>query len=83
MWWSKRNTVRRSPRRRLSIEQCEPRQLLAVTTSLDSNTGTLTVAGDADADVIAIFGTPNSGELTIQGREGTTVDGGPASPLAA
>jgi hypothetical protein len=75
MRWSKKFALRRSPRRRLSVEQCEPRQLLAVTTSFDSGTGTLTITGDAGADDVAIFGTANPGEFTVQGHNGTSVNG--------
>jgi hypothetical protein len=80
MWWSKQSRVRRSSRSRLCFERCEPRNLLAVTTSFDNTTGTLTITGDADADVIAIFGTANPGEFTIQGS-GTTVDGGTSATI--
>jgi hypothetical protein len=68
-------------RRRLSFEQFEPRELLAVTTSIDNTTGTLTVTGDAGADSIAIFGTANAGEFTIQGRGGTTVNGAASATI--
>jgi hypothetical protein len=48
---------------------------MAVTTSL--STGVLTITGDADSDNIAVVGTSNAGELTVTGRNGTTVDGVP------
>ncbi len=67
-------------RRRLCFETVESRRLMAVTTSLDAN-GNLTVTGDAAADVIAIFGTSNAGEFTIQGS-GTTVDGGASATIS-
>jgi hypothetical protein len=54
---------------------------MAVTTSYDSGTGTLTITGDAAADDIAIFGTSTAGEITIQGRNGTTVDGGASATI--
>jgi hypothetical protein len=63
----------RSSRRRLAFESLEARRLMAVTTSL--NNGTLSITGDAAADDIAVVGTPNPGEFTIMGRNGTTVDG--------
>src|SRR5688572_11751446 len=75
MW---QRTSSRSRRRHLRFEQLEGRRLMAVTTSL--NNGTLTVTGDADADMIAIFGTANPGEFTIQGN-GTTVDGGTSATI--
>jgi len=58
---------------RASYEQLESRQLMAVTTSLDR--GTLTITGDDAADDIAIVGTSNPGELIITGRNGTLVNG--------
>ena len=67
-------------RRRLCFETVESRRLMAVTTSLDAN-GNLRVIGDAAADVIAIFGTSNPGEFTIQGS-GTTVDGGASATIS-
>jgi hypothetical protein len=63
----------RSYHRRLGFEQFEPRQMMAVTTSIAD--GTLTVTGDAAADDIAIVGTARAGELTITGRNGTTING--------
>jgi hypothetical protein len=69
-----------SVRPSLSFESIEPRRLMAVTTSLDAS-GNLTVTGDAAADKIAIFGTSNPGEFTIQG-DGTTVDGGACATIA-
>jgi hypothetical protein len=48
---------------------------MAVTTSLSG--GTLTVTGDAAADDVAIFGTANPGEITVTGRNGTTINGTP------
>jgi hypothetical protein len=59
--------------RHLSFERLEHRQLLAVTTSLDR--GTLTITGDDAADDIAIVGTSNPGELIVTGRNGTVVNG--------
>ena len=77
-----RNPIGRRPgsfnytaRRRLEFENLESRRLLAVTTAL--NSGTLTVTGDSAADDIAIVGTANPGEITITGRNGTTINGTP------
>jgi len=73
-WHKRRNTDRRDKRRRgRGFEQFESRRLMAVTTSL--NSGTLTVTGDAAADDIAIIGTGNPGEITVIGRNGTEVNG--------
>jgi hypothetical protein len=72
---ARRSRVQRTSRRPLSFEKCEPRQLLAVTTSFDNTTKTLTITGDAAADDVAIFGTANPGEFTVQGRNGTEVNG--------
>lgn len=69
---SKRTNNRRTTRR-LSYETFESRQLMAVTTSL--NGGTLTITGDTDADDVAIVGTANPGEIQVIGRNGTEVDG--------
>ena len=76
-WSSKRTSRRRASQRRLSFEQCESRRLMAVTTSL--NGGTLTITGDGGADDIAIVGTPG-GEITVTGRNGTTVNGSTVVP---
>jgi hypothetical protein len=46
---------------------------MAVTTSLIG--GTLSIAGSAANDDIAIVGTDNPGEITVIGRNGTTVNG--------
>jgi hypothetical protein len=48
---------------------------MAVTTAL--NSGTLTITGDSAADDIAIVGTANPGEITVTGRNGTTINGTP------
>jgi hypothetical protein len=69
-FWKKRSAQQR---RRLWIAQLEPRQLMAVTTSLVN--GTLTITGDSQAEDVAIVGTANAGELIITGRNGTLVDG--------
>lgn len=66
---------RRTGTRALAFETLESRQLMAVTTSL--NSGTLTITGDATADDIAVVGTANAGEITITGRNGTSVNGTP------
>jgi hypothetical protein len=75
MSFNKRSAVRKGGHRRLSFEQFEARRMMAVTTSL--NSGTLTITGDAAADDIAIVGTANAGEITVVGRNGTLVDGVP------
>jgi hypothetical protein len=75
MSFTERSAVRKGCHRRLSFEQFESRRLMAVTTSL--NNGTLTITGDAAADDVAIVGTANAGEITIIGRNGTLVDGVP------
>jgi hypothetical protein len=62
-----------SARRRLRFEQLESRRFLAVTTVLANDS--LTVWGDADADDFAVVGTANPGEITVTGRNGTTVNG--------
>jgi hypothetical protein len=58
--------------RKLGFEQFESRRLMAVTTSL--NAGTLTITGNGDADDVAIVGSP-AGEIQVIGRNGTLVDG--------
>jgi hypothetical protein len=73
MWRSNRAKLRNASQRRLSFEQFESRRLMAVTTSL--NNGTLTITGDTDADDVAIVGTANAGEITVTGRNGTLVNG--------
>ena len=59
--------------RRLGFETLESRRLTAITTSL--NDGTLNIQGDAAADDIAIVGSATPGQVTVTGRNGTTVDG--------
>jgi hypothetical protein len=70
--WSKHTRLHE---RRLAFERFENRQLMAVTTSLDQ--GTLTITGDEAADDIAIVGTARAGELVVTGRNGTLIDGVP------
>jgi hypothetical protein len=56
---------------------------MAVTTSLDAS-GNLTITGDAAPDDVAIFGNPanpGNGEVTIQGRNGTTVNSGASATI--
>lgn len=69
----RRLDVRRRESLRACYEQLETRQLMAVTTSLDM--GSLTITGDAAADDIAIVGTARAGELVVTGRNGTPVNG--------
>jgi hypothetical protein len=78
MFWRRKRPFLRKQRhttKRLGIEHLEVRRLMAVTTAL--NSGTLTITGDAAADDIAVVGTANPGEITVTGRNGTTINGTP------
>src|SRR5688572_3416818 len=60
--------------RTLQIEPLESRRPLAITATLNSGLLQILAADSADND-IAIVGTGVAGEVTITGRNGTTVNG--------
>jgi hypothetical protein len=69
-------------RRRLRLEQLEPRQLLAGDVTVSVVGGTLFINGDSGDNSISISATANADEFTISSNDGgdTTINGG-AGPV--
>jgi hypothetical protein len=74
MQLSFRANPRTPMRRQLRFEQLEARRPMAITTSLTSF-GDLHITGDQDSDDFAIVGTGTPGEISVVGRNGTSIDG--------
>lgn len=72
--------MNRKPRFRRAFEVCEPRRALAGDVAVALEGSLMMVFGDDLANDIAVEQSA-AGDVTIRGRQGTTVNGGPAVTL--